>query len=213
MKEVKGNAAPHWLCNKIVRAVPEEEVLGEWLLREFRSPRRGKEFHEKIPQQFHSIVENPDYNDPRENRIRRRCFHHTRGSFFEFARQKGFVNWHEVRIDADVMGHIRIAENIHFYEQYRSRGRPEIVAEYILRSESAGEMDSFAREIVNVADEIKKDRRISGLVVLARDENEILDLWEGCHTIFALTYLYLKGVMSEDLEVSGYLGSKEPYRD
>jgi hypothetical protein len=162
-----------------LRAVPEEEVIAEFLRGEFCHPEFDPYRHD-----FQRMVEQGDLENPHENFIRRALLFRRRGRLWR--ELPSDTEWWEVELSEADLGRLRSFPR---NDWRRFAGRGFYLTETIGRIEAelarGREKSAFLRKIGEVATDLRDRRLPDAVLLIGLDEHHPLTIIEGNHRMAA----------------------------
>jgi hypothetical protein len=163
---------------QLLRPVPEEEIIAEFLRGEFYHPE-----YDSYREDFRHIVEHPDLDHPHENLIRRALLFRRRGRLWRELPED--THWFEVEMAADDLARLRSFPR---NEWRRFAGGGFELTEMIGRIETErarGEPTSFLKKIDEISNDLNGNAVPDAVLLIGTDEVHPLTIIEGNHRMTA----------------------------
>jgi hypothetical protein len=165
-----------------IRRVPEEEIIAEFLRSEFYQP----EF-DRYREQFRTIVDEPDFDSPRENELRRALLYLRRGRLWRELPQD--TEWWEVELQPAHLASIRVFPRNH-WRGFADHGfhLSEMIERIRSRVESSPD-EPFVVKIRSLAAKFESSPAtpFSSVLLIGIDDTGPFTIIEGNHRMAAAT--------------------------
>jgi O-antigen/teichoic acid export membrane protein len=163
---------------RLIRSVPEDEVIAEFLKSDFYCP-EYREYQDSM----HSVVFSPDLSDSTENAKRRALLFIRHLSLWKEVPQG--TMWHEVEINERALGEIRVFPRAHWRRLARGNFSITQVVENIRKRRDT--LDApFLEKIGGIGDRFSRDGQDMGAAILiGMNEDEPFTVLDGNHRLVA----------------------------
>jgi O-antigen/teichoic acid export membrane protein len=163
---------------RLLRPVPEEEIIAEFLRGEFYHPE-----YESYRQDFKHLVQHADLDHPHENFIRRALLFVRRGRLWR--ELPADTEWWEVELTRDEIARLRSFPR---NEWKRFAGGGFYLTEMVSRIEAdlaRGEQSPFLKKLTEIADDLSRNDVPDAVLLIGTDELHPLTIIEGNHRMAA----------------------------
>ncbi len=169
---------PTWGSLQIIRPVPEEKIVAEFLRGEFYHP-----VFDPYRQDFQRLVDHPDFDDAYENFIRRTLLFRRRGRLWRELAPG--TQWFEIELTANDLSRLRSFPR---NEWMRFAGGGFYLIDMVRRIQEArnrGRQTHFLKKLGAIANDLHESHVPDAVLLIGIDEFQALTIIEGNHRMAA----------------------------